>query len=207
MSVSIGRKLQAFRDLKFPNFKFELVSVALTVEQVRDLGLPSTPLKETERRADRWREAFGVEQTEIDALATLQADMLRQIVEDAFEPYYDRTLTRRVGRAKAEWEAAAQAAIDQQVDGEALDALREEASERLAELQDAIDDINQRLRLSADRFDLPPIEVPGPIESDAGRHALVSFDDDWIAATRALIARKRYENATANRQHGRRRRR
>jgi hypothetical protein len=74
MSVSIGRKLQAFRDLLFPELRFEVVPVALTVDQVRELGLPSTPLKETEKRADRWRQAFGVEQTEIDALATLQPD-------------------------------------------------------------------------------------------------------------------------------------
>src|SRR6516165_6100325 len=58
MSVSIGRKLQAFRDLFFPKLRFEVVPVALTVEQVRELRLPSTPLKETEKRADRWREAF-----------------------------------------------------------------------------------------------------------------------------------------------------
>ena len=38
MSVSIGRKLQALRDLLFKKLKFELVPVALTVEQVRELG-------------------------------------------------------------------------------------------------------------------------------------------------------------------------
>src|SRR5262249_3234572 len=70
MSVSIGRKLQAFKDLFFPNLRFEVVPVALTVEQVREFRLPSTPLKETEKRADRWREAFGVEHTHIDPLAT-----------------------------------------------------------------------------------------------------------------------------------------
>ena len=37
MSVSIGRKLQAFHDLLFPDLRFEVVPVALTVEQVRDL--------------------------------------------------------------------------------------------------------------------------------------------------------------------------
>ena len=86
MAISIGRKLQAFRDLLFPNLRFEVVPVALSVDQVRELGLPSTPLKETERRADRWREAFGVEQTEIDALATLQPRVLRDIAERAFDP-------------------------------------------------------------------------------------------------------------------------
>jgi hypothetical protein len=111
MSVSIGRKLQAFKDLLFPKLRFEVMPVALTVEQVRELGLPSTPLKETEKRADRWRAAFGVEQTEIDALATLQPDVLRQIIEAAFQPYYDDTLEARVDEAQADWMVRAQAAI------------------------------------------------------------------------------------------------
>jgi hypothetical protein len=39
MPVSIGRKLQAFRDLLFPSLQFEVRPVALTVEQVVDLEL------------------------------------------------------------------------------------------------------------------------------------------------------------------------
>ena len=198
MSVSIGRKLQAFRDLLFPDLCFEVVPVALTVEQVRELGLPSTPLKETEKRADRWRQAFGVEQTEIDALATLQPDVLREIVEAAFDPYFDRTLEDRVAEAEAEWLAEAQSAINEQIDPAVLTALRTEAAERLAELESVIADINERLRLAADRFTLPVIKVPGPeIDEDAPRQALVSFDDNWMAATRALIARKQYGNGGA----------
>jgi hypothetical protein len=193
MSVSIGRKLQALRDLLFPDFSFELVPVALTVEQVSDLGLPSTPLKETEKRADRWRDAFGVEQTEIDALATLRPDTLRGIVEQAFEPYFDDTLDDRVEEARSDWEEEAQQAIDSQIDAESLAVLREEAAERLTELQSAIDDITERLRLSADRFTLPVIEVPEPeIEAEDDRHALVAFGDDWVEATRSLIERKSY---------------
>jgi len=106
MAVSIGRKLQAFHDLFFPKLHFEVVPVALTVEQVRELGLPSSPLKETERRADRWRQAFGVEQTEIDALATLQPAVLREIVEHAFDPYLMRpsktASTKRVPIGRSE---------------------------------------------------------------------------------------------------------
>jgi hypothetical protein len=71
--------------------------------------------------------------------------------------------------------------------------LREEATERLAELESAIDDLNERFRLAGDRFDLPAIEVPQPeVDETASRQALVGFDDNWVAATRALIARKQY---------------
>ena len=194
MPVSIGRKLQAFRDLLFPKLRFEVVPVALSVDQVRELGLPSTPLKETERRADRWRGAFNVEQTEIDALATLRPDVLREILERAFDPYFDRTLQGRVTLAEDEWNRRAEEALREQIDQKNLEALRAEAADRLAELDSAIADINERLQLAAaDRFDLPEIEVPEPeVNEDAGRQALVSFDDDWVAATRALIARKQY---------------
>jgi hypothetical protein len=60
MPVSIARKLQAFHDLFFPNLRFEVVRVALTPEQVEAEDLPSTPLKATEKRASRWRDAFGI---------------------------------------------------------------------------------------------------------------------------------------------------
>jgi hypothetical protein len=79
MPVSIAHKVRAFRDMLFPDLTFRVFAPALTVEQVNSLDLPTTPLKETERRADRWTDAFGVEQTEIDALATLQPDELERI--------------------------------------------------------------------------------------------------------------------------------
>jgi hypothetical protein len=170
MSVSIARKLQALRDLFFPQLQFEVVSVALTVEQVRERGLPSTPLKTTEQRADRWREAFGVEQTEIDALATLQPEVLREILERAFDPYWDHTLEDRVEAAKEAWDEEAAEAIRSQIDQERLGAIREEAAEKLTELQDAFDNINEQLRLAGDHFALPPIEVPqAEVDNDLER--------------------------------------
>ena len=161
---------------------------------MRELGLPSTPLKETEKRADRWREAFGIEQTEIDALATLRPDVLREIVERAFDPYVDRGLEERVALAKDEWEEQAEEALHEQIDQEHLEALRTEAAGRLAELEDLIADINAQLRMAAgDHFTLPAIEVPQPeVDEDAPRQALVSLDQDWAEATRALIKRKAY---------------
>ena len=198
MAVSIGRKLQAFRDLCFPEFDFEVVPVALSVEQVRALGLPSTPLKETEKRADRWREAFGVEQTEIDALATLQPRVLDEIVSAAIAPYYDNSLYHRVSAARSEWKAGAQQKIDDQIDGDTLAAIRDHAAERLAELEAEIDSINEQLRMTAgDNFELPAIHIPAAEldEKHARRAYLISSAWSWAEATRALIARKTYGGA------------
>ena len=195
MPISIGRKLQAFKDLLFPKLKFEVVPVALLPEQVHELGLPSTPLKAGEKRADKWTEAFGIEQTEIDALMVLRPDTLREMVEAAFEPYYDDTLERRVEAAESEWLDEAQAAIDAQLNPEIMASVREQAETKLAELRSAIDDLNEQLNIATDDFTLPEIEVPEPeIDETIERLALVSFDDDFVTATRALIERKRYGN-------------
>jgi hypothetical protein len=188
MAVSIARKLQAFRDLLFPDFRFEVVPIALEPEQVRSLDLPSTPLKESEKRADRWREAFGIEQTEIDALATLRPDDLGEIVERAFDHYFDRDLDRRVVQARRKWQRQAERSLLTQIDPHEIDALQAEA----ARLQDALDDIDARLR-ALGPFTLPAIAVPQPkVNLAEARQALVGFGDTWLTATRALIARKAY---------------
>jgi hypothetical protein len=195
MAVSIGRKLQAFRDLHFGGFEFEVVPVALTVDQVRELELPSTPLKETERRADRWREAFGIEQTEIDALATLRPRALEEIVTAAIEPYFDASLRIRVATAEREWQAAAQQALDEQIDDDALAAIRERAAERLGELEAEIESINQHLRMTTGGvIELPAVAIPEPEvdEKRARQASLISSDWTWAEATRALVARKAY---------------
>jgi len=65
----------------------------------------------------------------------------------------------------------------------------------LSELRSVIDDLNEQLNIATDDFTLPEIEVPEPeIDETIERLALVSFDDDFVTATRALIERKRYGN-------------
>jgi len=95
MPVEVARKIQALCDLKFQGLDIELHRCALLAHQVKELGLPETPMKDTERRADKWRERFNCEQTEIDALATLRAGTLAEIVETDLKPYFDDTLQQR----------------------------------------------------------------------------------------------------------------
>jgi hypothetical protein len=123
-----------------------------------------------------------------------RANVLREIVERAFDPYFDRGLAKRVTLESIEWKRQTEKALREQIDPQHLEALRIEAAGRLAELKDAIADINDRLRLAAaDHFTLPVIKVLQPeIDEGAARRALVSFDQDWVEATRALIQRKAY---------------
>lgn len=177
MSVSIARKLQAFRALGY-QFEFELYRVALTADQVHEYGLPSTPLKETERRADRWRDAMGVEQTEIDALASLRPQLLRQIVDVAVEPFFDSTLARRVTDARERWQGEAQAMVDAVMNSERLVRIRSEAAEKLIAMRAQIETMNDALQIDVSDLELPDIVVPDP-ELTTSNQLLPLVDSRW----------------------------
>lgn len=192
MPVSVARKLQGFRAQLFEDLEFQVHRVALIPDQVREYGLPSTPLKDTERRADGWRTATGVEQTEIDALASLQPDLLRELATRALDPFFDATLQSRAQSAYREWREAAQTVVDAST-GDDMQRIRDEAGSRLSELREQIDAINNALRVDASDFDLPEMGVP---EADLawGAHPTPLLDSDWDFAEQcqALIDSKAY---------------
>ncbi|HSS23987.1 MAG TPA: hypothetical protein VLL82_06205 [Mycobacterium sp.] len=193
MAISVSRKLQALIALEFGDLDVEVHRVALTPEQVREYGSPSTPLKDTERRADKWTAAMGVEQTEIDALAALQPDVLTQMARDAIGPFYDNTLSRRIRAAAEQWQADAQQAIDAQ-SGEQLEELRITAGNRLAEMRDRIEEILDEIHIDADQFDLPDLPDLPAAELDGDRPDPL-LDGRWDFAEQCwrLIASKNYD--------------
>ena len=126
---------------------------------MKGLGLTPKPLKKTEKRAAKWKEAFGVEQTEVDALLTqdeLDKNTLRDLVDGVIADYFDDTLEDRVSEAETEWKDAAQDVIDQHVDADRLAELRRDAGAA----SDEIDRINDELRDLVDDVALPPVDVP-----------------------------------------------
>ncbi len=193
MPVEVARKIQALCDLKFQGLDIELHRCALLAHQVKELGLPETPMKDTERRADKWRERFNCEQTEIDALATLQAGTLAAIVENDLKPYFDDTLQQRQRLA---YESAAQAMritikaatapFEKQID-EAQD-LIDTAAQKLADAHEfckpLFDDI-------ADGIDFADVEEVRP-ELDPFGFASPMFSslDDFVTTTANLRGEK-----------------
>jgi hypothetical protein len=198
MPISIARKLQALRAMKFPGLEVQVHRVALTPDQVRAYGLPSTPLKATEKRADRWRTEMGVQQTEIDALSSLRPDLLTEIVWAALTPFYDTTLDERVRQARSAWLTDAQTLVDAQLDTEQLDRIRVIAGEKLATLRTEIAAINDALQIATDEFLLPTPVVPDA-EIDTGLHPLPLLDSRWsfVQQCRTLIDSKAYRTSEA----------
>jgi hypothetical protein len=197
MPISVARKLQAFREL-LGGFEFEVHRVALTPAQVREYGLPSTPLKDTERRAGGWRAEMGVEQTEIDALASLRPELLRQIGRDAMAPFYDHGLDRRVALARREWTGRALEIINRDTDSVRLARIRAEAEQKLAGMRAQITELNDQLRIDASDFDLPEMVIPEP-DLD-GREPPEPLLESWWPfpeQCRALISSKAYHRKTS----------
>ena len=194
MAISVSRKLQAFKAGTFPDIGFQLRPVALAPDQVREHGLPSTPLSEKDRRSDKWRIKMGVEQTEIDALAALNPDLLRRIVREAIRPFFDAKLDARVKQAREEWLAEAQARLDAAMDPALREQLVAGWTESLASVREQIDAIDDAVRTEVPDIELPEIVIPEP-EVTAGINGLplIDSDWDWESQTRALIAHKAYE--------------
>jgi hypothetical protein len=200
MPTSIGRKLQALRDLLFPALEFTVAHAALGPEQVHGLNLPSSPLKEGEKRAAKWLELYGSEQTEIDALATLRPDELERIARDAVAPYFDAGLADRVRTAHAEWRERANAGIAAQGDEGRLAGLKERADSALDELRA----VNTELADMAGEVVVPDApELPDPDmaaleEAQAGARDAVLIDSamdyaeavDRLKSHSELVARR-----------------
>jgi hypothetical protein len=201
MPTSVARKIQAHRDRRFPDLNADLHHVCLTLEQVRAFDLPSTPLSENEKRANRWREMRHHDQTEIDALAALRPDDLRQIAQDALRPFYDYTLAERWHSVRMEWLSAAAEWLRNQPQYMTARAAMtvahdhvEAAIDRLRDTQsEAFDQLAQALRESDDTPEppddiWPSIEIPPP-------EPMFTTGDGYVAATRKLVERKRLGGA------------
>jgi hypothetical protein len=197
MPSTIAWKLGALRDGWFPELRFEVHPIGFLPEQVHAINangtpLPSSPLKEGERRAGAWEEVFGIEPVEIDAIATLRPDVLRDIVRRGIEPFFDKSLDRRVRERKQEWLAAAQPALEAQLGPELIEELRSGVEEKLVELEGLADQINEQLWVPTDGVRLPELPpIPEP-KLNGVPLSFASSDMGYVEFVRTLKARGAY---------------
>lgn len=157
--------------------------------------MPSEPIKKGDKRREAWKRSFGIDQTEIDVLTTpemTERGILRRLLDDAIAPYLDHSLERRVRLAKNKWYRDANAALDAQIDADAVEQVRSKIEQLRLELDEAKDE----LRKAVEHIELPDVEVPQAEVNvdnlDDERQAVIKFGTDWVTATKILIARKQY---------------
>ena len=81
MPKAVARKVE-FTIAKFDlNVDLQLIPLALTPDQCREYRLPRTPIKDTERRKDKFEQIFGVGATELDALEALHPGELARLLK------------------------------------------------------------------------------------------------------------------------------
>lgn len=194
MPVSLGRKLQALKHGCLPQLEYIMPKpIALTPQQAEAFDLPSTPLKDTEKRADKWLERWGREQTEVDSMLELRPSELRTMINEAIEPYFDATLASRVFEARGEWQDEAQEWIDNAI-GDELEALREKANELLGPYNENIDNLRRRHgELVEGITELPDPEIPeAELDAPVDEDILIDSRWTWLRQTQALKDRKAY---------------
>ena len=202
-----SRKLQAFKDGFFPDLEIQVRPCALTLQQAIEFNLPTTPLKPEESRAAQWREKFGREQTEIDALASLRPQVLRDIARTAAAPYFDYGLKARVHQYQSAYLATVNELIQEGLEARAEDlgGIRAQIgaiNARLPKIPKDVDEEAQRVKddgetilvevREAAEAALPAIELPKClVEGDAAADEPL-FDSlgDWAQQTEKLLARK-----------------
>jgi hypothetical protein len=208
MPTDVARKLQAFKANQFPDLEFRLYRVALTPEQVRANNLPSSPIETKAKSATqiaaqaakrrKWVQKFAVEQTEIDALATLNPGLLRRIAEDAIAPFYDATLNERVRDSVDEWIDAAQDAVDEAIDQDALDSAVADIDDLREQIETILDERVAPILATAEAVELPDLpEEPEP-EVDTAAQPLPVINSEWEFGVQTQVLqddRKEYEEA------------
>jgi hypothetical protein len=174
MVGTVGRKVQAFADLLYPGIDIAMHRIGLFPRHVEEYGLPSTPLKAGESRADAWTEATGVLQTELDAMVVAHPDALAGMVAAKLDPYFDHTLERRIGDAEEEYRLQVQAILDERTTPEQRSEMRERAGLLLDGMREQIELLNRESAVSIDASELPDVTLP-EADIDQTRHEFPIF--------------------------------
>ena len=142
MPLTVARKIEHLIYRRDLDLDIQVRVVALTREQVIEYEIPPIPLKETERRAEKFHERHGGLAAELDALEALHPGELRRILAEEVERYCDPDLV-------AATEAAAQELASELED--ITESVHEEHREQLDELETEWDEISSEIEAWKER--------------------------------------------------------
>ena len=158
MPVSAARKLEFMIDHYEILGDVRLTPLFLTAEQIAEYNLPRKPIKASEKRAGKFREAHGAGAVELDALEALHPGEMARILEQAILEYYDRDIARETNQKIRNLRAEVRVKVD---------AIVSRYAKEIAALEGMIEE------LKAIDVDCEPYEVHPP-----------EFDDDlWAEET------------------------
>ncbi len=175
MPRAVARKIEWM--IRGAGLDVKLCPLVLTAEQVREYGLPRTPIKETERRGAKFEERNGAGAVELDALEALHPGELARIVSEALGEFWD--------------EGAAEGAQEKEealrlVIGRRVKAITDHYQAQIA----ALESMRQELKELAipDLASYEPAPGDGDPEADEGRQWLLDAGRDYFEQIEAYKA-------------------
>jgi mRNA-degrading endonuclease toxin of MazEF toxin-antitoxin module len=195
MAISTARTAQALVDTEFPGLRVIVHHVALNRAQCEEWGLPTSPLKDSEKRGTAWKARWGREQTELDSAVVLQPDAFTETMDAALCQYFDKGLANRAVEVRGKLEAEANARLADTIGAETLAMIRTEAENALEALEEQVQEINDRLEIDPTEVGLEMPKVPEVMigSTRVVNDPLLDTDEDWAEQTRRLVAQKAYD--------------
>ena len=99
MPKAVARKVEFTLYRHDLDVDLQLIPLALTPDQCRRFRLPRTPIKDTEKRKDKFEQTFGVGATELDAMEALHPGELGRLLDEELDNFLDADLGQRIRRA------------------------------------------------------------------------------------------------------------
>ena len=188
MPKAVARKVE-FTLVKFDlDVDLELIPLVLTPDQCRDYRLPRTPIKESERRKDKFEQTFGVGATELDALEALHPGEMARFLEAEIDNFLDGDLHHRVQREM--WDQQLQikkieTTVREKHSGtiEELEASFQEIVELLQGWEDEAEELWGKIKAELEQQlpDLSDVEVPRPkVSGETERFVLFDSKRDYF---------------------------
>lgn len=189
MPVAVARKIEWLIRDRGMETDLKLFQIALTQAQVQELGLPRTPIKESEARKDKFEARYGQDAVELDAIEAIHPGTLSEIVKAAILPYYDRTLENRISSRRSDiYERISESRAEVIARHDVSD-LRSEwetiEAEYRAKIEGLMERISDRYRTIASELeealpDMAEFPIPEPIEPDDEPIAILDTQRDYL---------------------------
>jgi vacuolar-type H+-ATPase subunit H len=187
MPVAVARKAEFYIHKLDLDVDFTLTPLVLTADQCLAYDLPRTPIKESERRKDKFERRFGPGATALDAMEAIHPGELARLLEEEIDLYLDPTLKERVREAR--WKLSRQLSdIEKKArepHQEALDGLEAEYQEIVEHLreweqraQSTWESISEELE--SEKPDLSDYEPPAPRPAREPLDALYDSKRDYF---------------------------
>ena len=147
MPVAVARKIEHRIRTDDLGLDVQLRPIILDEHQCQEYRLPRTPIKESERRKDRFEERYGEGATELDALEALHPGELRRILIREISRYYDGGLDQQIAEVTAQLDATLT-----DINARARDEHADELAELRASYEQIVRRHNEQLQGVAERF-------------------------------------------------------